>query len=174
KKANACGILPLLLQNEMGTYAKGIKKLMFTKKDENYSLNITEGTEQYELKFNFAEGIRQKYEYCGNLYDCVVDARFILNGKGDPFLVIRMYFLEFASSRYFSFKLGKHADILSVEASENPGLDFILALLEMQDKATKALLSGLSKIVDLDVVEMRAKNVFSPTFVVKHTPTKID
>nr|MCR4660521.1 beta-lactamase family protein [Clostridia bacterium] len=44
KKANACGILPLLLQNEMGTYAKGIKKLMFTKKDENYSLNITEGT----------------------------------------------------------------------------------------------------------------------------------
>ena len=170
KKANACGVLPLLLQNEMGTYADGIKKLVFAKNEGGYALLVTEGEKEITVRFDFDKGVRQTFDFYGNLYDCVADARFILNAKGDPFLVIRVYFLEFASSRYFSVKFGKTADILSVEASENPGLDFIDALLESQDKATRALIKNTMKIVDVDLVEAKARNIFSPTFTVKYVP----
>lgn len=172
RKANACGILPLLLQNEMGTYADGIKKLFFRKDEEGYALVVTEGKKDVTVKFDFKEGVRQTFDFYGNLYDCIADGRFILNGKGDPFLIIRVYFLEFASSRYFSIKFGKTFDTLSVEASENPGLDFIDALLESQDKATRALIANAMKIVDVDVVEMRARNIFSPTFTIAYVPPK--
>ena len=165
KKGNSCGILPLLIQNEMGTYAAGVKKMVFRKAEKGYSLELTEGETEHILRFDFGEGVRQTFDLYGNRYDCAVDARFLRNGKGDPFLIVRVFFLEFASSRYFSFKFGKTPDYLSVEASENPGLDFIGALLEAQDKATKSLIRGVMKIVDVDVVETKAKNIFSPTFV---------
>lgn len=168
KKANSCGILPLLIQNEMGTYAAGIKRLIFGRDGEEYNLTVTEGDKDTEIRFDFDKGIRQTFDFYGNLYDCVADARFLTNGKGDPYLVIRVYFLEFASSRYFSVKFGKSSDILSVEASENPGIDFINAFIETQDKATKALVKGVMKIVDVDLVEAKAKNIFSPAFVVAH------
>ena len=84
------------------------------------------------------------------------------------YLVLRVFFLEFASSRYFTFRFGKKENELSVEASENPGLEFIEALLESQDKTTKALLGIAGKLIDPDLVDGKARAVFSPTFVVRH------
>lgn len=163
KKANSCGILPLIIQNEMGTYVKGVSEMQFTK-GNGYNLKITEGGKDVDIAFNFEDGVRQTFDFYGNLYDCVADARFILNGKGEPFLVVRVFFLEFASSRYITIRFGKSADSLSVEFSENPGLEFIQALLETQDKATKALIGSAMKIVDADLVATKARNIFSPTF----------
>ena len=167
KIANSCGVLPLLLQNEMGTYVKGVKEMTF-KKDNGYSLVIKENDEDVEIKFDFDNGIRQTFDFYGNLYDCVADGRFILSGKGEPYLIIRVFFLEFASSRYFSIRFGKNLDVLSVEASENPGLEFIQALLETQDKATRNLINGAMRILNPDVVAAKAKNIFSPTMVLEY------
>lgn len=169
KRSNSCGILPLILQNEMGTYVKGVKKLTFRKGDGTYSLLVHEDNEDVEVKFDFDKGIRQTFTFYGNVYDCVADGRFVLSGKAEPFLVIRVFFLEFASSRYISIRFGKDANVLSVEFSENPGLEFIQALLETQDKATKNFINAAAKLVDRDVVATKARNIFSPSFTVVHT-----
>ena len=170
KKANSCGILPLLIQNEMGTYAGGIKSFTFhpKKEDGEYTLVISEADKEVEMRFSFSDAVRQIFDFYGNKYDCKCDARFLFSGKGEPYLVVRVFFLEFASSRYFSFRFGKNVDELSVEASENPGLGFIEALLESQDKTTKALLGIAGKLIDPDLVDGKARAVFSPTFVVRH------
>ncbi len=169
KKANSCGVLPLLIQNEMSTYAGGIKSFSFLPIDENgrYTLVIKEAGKDVEVKFDFDKGVRQTFDFYGNAYDCKCDARFLFSGKGEPYLVLRVFFLEFASSRYFSFRFGKNDNELSVEASENPGLGFIEALLESQDKTTKALLGIAGKLIDPDLVDGKARAVFSPTFLVR-------
>ncbi|MBR1746937.1 MAG: serine hydrolase [Clostridia bacterium] len=167
KIANSCGILPLILQNEMGTYVKGVRSLAFDKNDNECTLTIMEGSQEYSLRFNFAEGIRQSFDFYNNLYDCVVDGRFFLSAKGEPYFVVRVFFLEFASTRYISFKFGKNNEILSVEFSENPGIEFIQALLETQDKATKKLIDGAMKLIDKDLLYVKTKNIFSPSFTAK-------
>ena len=168
KKANSCGVLPLIIQNEMGTYAQGVQSFFFGEENGENSLVLKEGGEEKTIRFNFGAGIRQRFDFYGNEYDCVADGRFILNGKGEPFLVIRVFFLEFASSRYITVSFGKTPDLLSVEFSENPGLEFIQALLETQDKATKALISGAMKLVGPDLLSTKARNIFSPTFTLQY------
>ena len=114
KIANSCGLLPLLMQNEMGTYAKGIKGLRFTKEDDTYTLWVKEHGEEMPLRFDFDEGVRVTYDFYGNLYDCVADARFILNERTEPQLVIRLFLLEYACSRYLTVRFGKTRDKLTV------------------------------------------------------------
>lgn len=174
KIANSCGILPLLLQNELGTYTKGIKGVTFKKNDDNsYVFVVNENHKQYELEFNFSNGVRKVYDFYGNLFDCVCDARFILSGKSDPYLIIRLFFLEFSSSRYFSIKFSKDMDIISLEESENPGLDFVLSLIEIQDESTKLFLTRLTKTVGPDYVTGKIKNIFSPSFPLIHGEAKM-
>ena len=173
KLANSCGVLPLLLQNELGTYSKGIKNIVFKKEATSYSLNITEGHKTYELEFNFGEGVRKTYEIYGNKFDCSIDARFILSGKSEPFLVIRLFFLEFSSSRYFTIKFGKDLDIVSIELSENPGLDFVNSIIDSRDESTKTFLNGLLKNMNPNLLSGMIKNIFSPSFLIIHGDAKI-
>ena len=168
KKANSCGILPLILQNEMGTYVQGIGKMIFREENGEYALIVRENGKDETIRFDFGDGIRQRFEFYGNLYDCAASGRFYLSGKGEPFFVLRVYFLEFASSRYITVHFGKDKNVLSAEFSENPGLEFIQALLETQDKTTKALIGGAMKLVDPDLISTKARNIFSPTFTLKH------
>lgn len=166
--SNTCGILPLILQNEMGTYVKGIKSLLFLKENNKYQFVINEGGVIHKLDFDFDKGVRQTINLYGNLYDIVVDARFILSGKGDPFLIIRVYFLEFSFSRYFSIKFGKNSNSISVELSENPGLDFVISLAGIQDEATKSFLRGWMKALSPSLIAGKVKNIFTPIFIAVH------
>ena len=170
KVANSCGVLPLILQNEMGTYAKGIKNISFSRCDDgNNVFVVNEGNKKYELLFNFDRGVRQTFNFYDNLYDCVVDARFILSGKNDPYLVIRVFFLEFASSRFFTIKFGKDENELSIECSENPGFDFVMSIIEVQDKRTRTLVSNMMNVLNPDYLAGKIKNLFAPTFTAKHS-----
>ena len=146
--ANSCGILPLLIQNEVGTYARGVKGLKFLKEEDEYILVIKEGTVDHRIRFNFKNGIRQTFNFYGNLYDCICDGRFILSGKGDPFMLIRIYFLEFPSTRYISVKFGKDDNVLSIEESENPGFDFVMSMINEQDESTKAFVNSIVKTIN--------------------------
>ena len=170
RRAASVGIMPLLLQNEMGTYSKGIKSMTFVKDEEGYALTVEENGVEYRVDFDFADGVRKAYEFYGNLYDCAVSARFSLSEKLEPTLVIRIFFLEFASSRFFTIRFGKSFDRLTVEASENPGVDFITALLDSQDAATKKTIQNLGKLINPDVLESRARNIFSPSFTLERKP----
>ena len=173
--ANGCGILPLLLQNVLGTYGKGIKLVTF-KKDENnnYSLIIKENQKDIEIKFTFKEGIRQVLEMYGNKFDVVCDARFILSGKGEPFLVIRLFFLEFSSSRYFTVKFGRDYDVLSFELTENPGFDFVNTMIETQDENTKSILGNLVNVINPIYINGAIRNIFAPSFPMVHGQEKIN
>lgn len=172
KIANSCGILPLILQNELGTYAKGIKSVKFKKEGDTYTLIINEGHKEYPLKFDFKDGIRDTYEFYGNKFDCALSARFILSGKSEIFLVIRMFFLEFSSSRYFTIKFGKDKDIISMELSENPGLGFVYSVIEVQDETAKAIFAGITKTLNPAYQSGIIKNIFSPSFRLVHGETK--
>ena len=152
----------------MGTYVKGVRSLTFKKEDQKYQFIINEGGTNYILDFDFDKGVRQTLNLYGNLYDTVVDARFILSGKGEPFLIIRVYFLEFAFSRYFSIKFGKNNNSISVELSENPGLDFVISLAAAQDEATKTFLRGWMKALSPALVAGKVKNIFAPSFIAVH------
>lgn len=167
KIANSCGVLPVILQNELGTYAKGIKSLTFKLVDGNYSFLVKEGTHEFDIKFDFDKGIRQTLNIFGNLFDCSADARFILSGKGDPYLIIRLFFLEFSSSRYFSVKIGKSLEELSIEESENPGFEFVNSILEVQDESTKNTVNNFMKIINPDLLTGKIRNIFAPIYTVK-------
>ena len=174
KISNSCGILPLLLQNEMGTYAKGIKSVYFKKNDGAYSLVINENHHNYEIKFDFENGVRQTLSLYGNQFDVVCDAKFILSGKGEPFLYIKLSFLEFSSIRYFSVKFAKDMDVLSLEESENPGFDFVMSIIDVQDESTKTFINRAVKTINPALVSGTIKNIFAPTFTIIHGEAKIN
>ena len=169
KIANSCGILPLIIQNEVSTYVKGIRSLMFKCIDNEPVLIINEGGKKYELKFSFGEGKRQTLELYKNQYECVVDARFILSGKTEPYLIIRVFFLEFSSDRYFTIKFGKDINQISVECSENPGVDFVNSIIQVQDEATKQFINNALNNISQDYLVGKIRNIFSPIFVAVHS-----
>jgi|GEM_PF-6578946 len=170
KRSNSIGVLPFLIQNEMGTYAKGIKGMTFVKDDDGYALLVSEKDNDFRLDFDFKDGIRKTYDFYGNQYECTASARFTLSEKCEPILIIRLYFLEYASVRYFTVRFSKNDDKLTVEASENPGADFIVALLDSQDANTKKLIQNVGKIINVEFIENKARNVFSPSFTLVHKP----
>ncbi len=173
KISNSCGILPLLLQNEIGTYARGIKGINFKKDGTSYALLINENHHIYEIKFDFEDGVRQTLSLYGNEFDVVCDAKFILSGKGEPFLYFKLSFLEFSSIRYFSVKFAKDMDILSLEESENPGFDFVMSIVEVQDEPTRTFIDRTINSINPALVSGTIKNIFAPTFTIVHGEAKI-
>ena len=173
KLSNSCGILPVILQNELGTYSKGVKGVYFKKEGTSYALIVQEGHDKYEIAFDFDNGIRQIFKIYENVFDCVCSARFILSGKNEPLLIIRLFFLEFSSSRYFSIRFTKDPDMVSLELSENPGFDFVMSLIEIQDESTKDFLFNLTKTIGHDYINGKIKNIFSPSFSLVHGESKI-
>ena len=171
--SNSCGILPLILQNELGTYAKGIKGVRFEKEGDTYKFIVLENHKEKEIKFNFGSGVRDVYDFYGNLFDCVCDARFILSGKSETLLVIRLFFLEFSSSRYFTIIFGKDPDVFSIELSENPGLRFVYSIIENQDESVKTFIRNLSRNINPALVSGTIKNMFSPSFYLVHGEAKL-
>lgn len=165
KIANSCGVIPLLLQNEVSTYAEGIKSLTFIKDENENIVVVHEGSHHYHLKFRFDDGVRQVLNYQGNVYDVVIDGRFILSGKGEPFLVIRLFFLEFSYSRYISIKFNKNKNLISVELSENPGFDFVTSIIENQDESVKVFIKRWLNTLNPALVSGKIKNIFAPTFM---------
>ncbi len=172
KIANSCGVLPLLIQNEVGTYAQGIKSVYFKKENDQYALVINEGKENYELPFNFENGVRNIYNFYGNLFDCVCDGRFMLTAKGLPLFVFRMFFLEYSSSRYITVKFDKRFDLLSLELSEYPGFDFIASLMDEQDEVVKNLLNSAMKAINPAILKGKIKDIFAPNFMIKKKEEK--
>lgn len=170
KIANSCALLPLLMQNEMGTYAKGIKGLRFTREGDRYTLWVKEHGVETPLTFDFGDGVRAAYDFYGNLYDCTVDARFILNERSEPQLVIRLFLLEYACSRYITVRFGKTYDKLTVALSENPSTGFIESLLDAQDEATRRLIAGASKLIDKNLIVTKTRNLFFPSFPIAYKP----
>lgn len=169
KIANSCGILPLIIQNELSTYVKGIRSLKFELVDNQPVLVVNEGGKKYDLKFSFKEGVRQILEFYNNKYECVVDARFILSGKTEPYLIIRVFFLEFSSSRFFTIKLGKDMNQISVECSENPGMEFVNSIIQVQEESVKSFINNAMNSLNQDYLVGKIRNVFSPIFVAVHS-----
>ena len=87
-----------------------------------------------------------------------------ISGKGEIFMIMRFTFLEYASIRYINIKLGKSSDVISVEFSETPGLEFVASIVEVQDENTKNLVNNIIKGMNPALVTGRAKNIFSPAF----------
>ena len=170
KIANSCGLLPLLMQNEMGTYAKGIQGIRFTRKGDQYVMWVKEHGEEMPVRFDFGEGVRAIYDFYGNLYDCVMDARFVLNERSEPVLTIRLFLLEYACSRYISVRFGKTYDRLSIELSENPSTGFIESLLDSRDEATRKLIANASKLIDKNLIATKTRNLFFPSFPLAYKP----
>ena len=164
KIANSCGVLPLLLQNEVGTYVQGVKNIKFSEKEGIYYLQITEGDKKYKYDFNFDNGVRQVVELFGNKFDINVDAKMFISGKGEIYMIMRFTFLEYASIRYINIKFGKSSDVISVEFSETPGLEFVASIVEVQDENTKNLVNNIIKGMNPALATGRAKNLFSPAF----------
>lgn len=169
KVANSCGLLPLLLQSVMSSYVKGVKSVRFGRDGEGYVLWVKDHTgAETPLKFDFGKGVRQLYELEGNVYDCHADAHFILDPLSDPILVIRMFFLEYASSKYMIFHLGKTNDKLRLEFAENPGAGFLEAFVESLDESTRKLLEGAGKLLDKETVPRTLRNMFTPTIALTY------
>ena len=164
KISTSCSLLPILMQNALSTYAKGIKEIAFNYVDDKYYLYVKEDDKDYNIEFNFNRGVRQTLEFYKNYFDCVCDARFIMNAKSYPFLAIRLFFIEFASVRYITVKFDKTFDVLSIELSEAPNLDFVSSLVEVQDEGTKALLNNAIKLLNPAIFKSTVRKIFSPRF----------
>ena len=171
KIANSCGILPLLLQSVMSTYVKGMKGIRFTKDTEDdYSIYFIERGKETRIRFNFKDGIRDSYDLEGNLYDCIADGRFSLDAQSNPILFIRLFFLEYASTRYITIHFGKADDKLKIEFDENPGIGFLESFLESMDANTRKLLESVTKIFDKNYIPNKMKDMFNPTVNLLYKP----
>lgn len=173
KIANSCGTLPLLLQSTMSTYVKGVKGVRFTREEKGYTMWLTEGGVDTPITFDFEGGVRGVFEFGGNLYDCVTDAHFMLDATTEPILVIRVVFLEYASTRYFTLHFGKTLDKLRLELNEHPGAGFLEAFIDSLDPATKRLFEGATKLLEKDFVPKTLRNMFNPSFALVYKPAPV-
>lgn len=174
KIANSCGLLPLLLQSVMSTYVKGIRGVRFTKGEHGrYTLWVDEHGVETPLTFDFDRGVRDVYRFEGNVYEYVADAHFILDPQSDPILVIRMFFLEYASSRYIVLHYGKTIDKMRLELNENPGSKFLESFMDSLDAPTRKLLDNATKLLEKDFVPKTLRNMFNPSFALTHKPAPV-
>jgi len=167
KKAVSVSILPVILQASMNTYTSGLSGFSFKKNKDEYILHIDQVGEDYNLRYNFKDGIRQTISFYKNLYECNIDGKFIRDEEGNPFLLIRLYFIEFACVRFIKFYFGAHKNEIKVSLNENPGSKFLLVLLQYQDKATEKLISGAMSVVDKDYIFTKLSGVMAPSFKAK-------
>lgn len=169
KIANSCGILPLLLQSVMSTYEKGIKGIRFTKDDEEvYSLVVNQHGQETRLQFDFLNGVRATYNLEGNLYDCVADGHMILDPESNPLLVIRLFFLEYASVRYIVLHFDKTIDKMKLEFNENPGIGFLEAFIDSLDPGTRKFLQNATNLLEKDFLPKKMQNMFNPSFTIQY------
>ena len=80
-------------------------------------------------------------------------------------MYLRIFFLEFASTRYISVKFGKNSNVISVEESENPGFDFVVSLINEQDESVRNLVNNFTKAINPARLNGTIKNIFAPTFI---------
>ena len=169
KKAVSVSVLPLVLQASMNTYTSGLSGFSFKKDGDVYILHVDQVNEDYNILYNFTDGIDQIISFYGNKYECNVSGRFLRDEEMNPLLLIRIYFLEFASVRYIKFYFLKDKNEMNVRLSENPGTKFLFVLLSYCDKRTERLLNDAMNIVDVDYVLTKLNGVMNPTFNVKKT-----
>ena len=165
KIANTCGVMPLLLQNELGVYVQGIKSIKFLKDGKDYSIELVEGKDTHKIKFDFKDGVRQTLTFYRNVFDCAAQGRFILSGKGEVYFVISISFLEYPSTRYITIKFSKDEDVLSFEYSENPGFEFVRSLIDVQTENVKKFIQNAMNIINPDLITGKIRNIFAPTFI---------
>lgn len=169
KIANSCGVLPLLLQSVMSTYEKGVKSVRFSKNGEDdYTLTVAQSEQETAIRFNFSDGVRNTYVLCGNAYDCVADGRIILDPQSNPILVIRLFFLEYASARYIVLHFDKTIDKMKLEFNENPGIGFLEAFIDSLDPGTKKFLQNATNLLEKDFLPKRMKAMFNPSFTIQY------
>ena len=156
-------ILPLILQASFATYSTGLNIMMFKKVKDEYILNVKENEASFDIRFNFKDGIYQTLNIYGNLYETHSEARFSLDEKERPELIITINFLEFASTRYIKFLLVGSNEKMEATFTEFPDEEFALKLINYQDEKTKKTLDRVKKLVDQDFVDGKVKGIFSPS-----------
>ena len=163
KNALSTSLLPLMLQTTMNTYAEGLNSIRFEEKDNEYSCTFKEGKDkEFTVKYNFDKGVRQVINLYGNVYEVSVDAKLRRTDDDTPYLLLRVYFLEFATRRYIKILLTRKKSDCFLKLSEYPSTEVVWKLLEVQDQQTKKLVKNATALISEDIIIMRINNLLSP------------
>ena len=163
KNALSTSLLPLMLQTTMNTYAEGLNSIKFEEKDNEYSCTFKEGKDkEFTVKYNFDKGVRQVINLYGNVYEVSVDAKLRRTDDDTPYLLLRVYFLEFATRRYIKILLTRKKSECFLKLSEYPSTEVVWKLLEVQDQQTKKLVKNATALISEDIIMMRINNLLSP------------
>lgn len=166
KNTVSVNIIPFILQLIMNTFTEGFSGFAFKKEKNYYILHVDQHNNDVDLKYDFKDGIRQIISFYGNKYDCVVRGRMLRNEDGLPFLMITLFFLEFAHDRNIKFYFTKNNKTLNVEMNEIPGKDFIFSLVNA-DKKTVKLVNDVTNVVDPSIIMGKLNELINPTFTAK-------
>ena len=163
KNAVSTSILPLLLQTTMNTFAEGLNSINFEDKDGEYTCKFHEGKDkEFTIKYNFGEGIRQTINLYGNEYEVSVDAKMRRTDDDTPYLLIRIFFLEFSTRRYIKVLLTRKKSECFLKLSEYPSTEVVYKVLEIQDKQMKRVVKNATALISEDVLTMKINNLLNP------------
>ena len=167
ESAVSVSVLPLVLQASMNTYTSGLSGFSFKQtKNGKCILHVDQINEDYNIKFDLKDGIRQTIKFYGNLYEVHAVGKMLRDDEEKPYLLIRLYFIEFASVRYIRFHFFSNPGSLYVNMTENPGIAFIFNLLAYQDEKTERFVERVSDFIGKDVAVAKIKGVISPNFFI--------
>ncbi|MCR5741816.1 MAG: beta-lactamase family protein [Gammaproteobacteria bacterium] len=162
KTSNSLFILPVLMQITLNIYGKGIKTITFDKDENGSYINLDEGESSYKIYFDFKDGIYQILDVNSNIFEINASARIYLDESNRPYVLFRIYFLEFSSQRFIKVYLTRNKNEVEIEFSENPSKEFLLYVIKAQDEKTKKLFKSATSLLNKDILEARLNDVLCP------------
>ena len=165
--ALSSSILPVMIQATLNTFASGIESITFKKDKGTYILSFKADNADYDLLFKVGKFTRQSINLYGNAYDIATDIVFRRDDEYTPYILMRIYFLEFASQRFIKIRFTKTKGEFKLILTENPSTDFVEKLIEIQDAKTKKFIKSATNILTPDLVEARINKILNPSFTMK-------
>lgn len=161
----SCGILPLAEQGLRNSYAEGIKSITVSKEGKKYFLSVQEGSVVNKIPFIIGKTVKTVLRLSQTDYHVAVSSRCGKNEDGVMTVILRLDFLEVASTRYI--KLYIYGSALSVKMSEEPGLGLVRRFADEIENMlmTNKFVSDVVSLIDADAIFCKLEKRFEPTFV---------
>ena len=162
KDGAALGLLPLILQVVQNNYASGLRAVSFREAEGVFVVVFHELEEEHAFRVGFDAPAYTDLTFGGEPYRVGVLGRCTQNEDGVPVLVLRIDFIETASTR--TVKFFTQGETLRMVLGETPGKGFALRSLGSAKKIAGKLpaLGSLLLGSDTDYLEYKIDRVFSP------------
>lgn len=162
--APSLGLMPLMSQALQNIYTAGLESLSFAVVNGEFVFTVHEADCAYPLAVGFDEPKYADLDFHGETHRVGVTGRFAQDEDDRDVLIVRVSFLETASSRHIRLYFAPDGKTLTGRWYETPGTAFLRAGLRdmMDDVIQHPVVSGLVEKKGGDFIDYKLRASFEP------------